>query len=154
MTNATTKRIIIKSHSYRKLGGKKNANASKKRNACAKIKDFYFVGAIRANRIKNGESALNESIDKSFIALDITPIAIKDIPQKPNILYATILAIEYKIIGTTVDSYPKHIPPRTLVEAPPLEFFKRSFTGKYLLSVKYLVTTPTIKLTNNPMNTQ
>ena len=31
------------------------------------IKDFYFVGAIRANRIKNGkkwESALNDSIDK------------------------------------------------------------------------------------------
>ena len=29
------------------------------------IKDFYFVGAIRANRIKNGESALNDSIGKS-----------------------------------------------------------------------------------------
>ena len=29
------------------------------------IKDFYFVGVIRANRIKNGESALNDSIDKS-----------------------------------------------------------------------------------------
>lgn len=28
------------------------------------IKDFNFVGAIRANRIKNGESVLNDSIGK------------------------------------------------------------------------------------------
>ena len=29
------------------------------------IKDFYFVGTIRANRIKNEDSALNDSIGKS-----------------------------------------------------------------------------------------